>query len=493
MDTFTASLLLVPILIMGYFLQRPYFRFPIDEDFGFYTYLPYFYKRGVRIIRDYWIFFPFTIVSFYSFIYRCFGNNPENLRRVLFVYNIFNTIAIFFASKYLFNTETALLAALIYIFYSSSPRIGTYSGNTETLYILPVTLAIYMFSFGIMEEKPIYFILSGCFFSTAFLLKIVNIVPFLIFTFFLVFLGQWESAFNITGNFIIVLVLYAANITIKHWGQNRLCWSQCCARIKTALGYIEKDLKRLMQRILIDLKPIFRETSLVWFLSFLFIISFFINEGTLSEVIVLLWTVSTILVLFWQRAFWMFHYIPLVHIFSILSAAALFKFYTIVGFHFEFISVLVTTVLSLLLLNNVYHRIKFLYLYRKNKRLIDFPKGDQYFFIPVVANYIKKNSSPEDFIYVWGSLIHLYILADRQSCEGFVYHYMRPYTKYHGLLFDEIIGEIIFKKPKFIVMSRPDFDLKILKRITGLSYELQRVFFNRYRVYLLKGQVFKSM
>ena len=151
MDTFTASLLLVPILIMGYFLQRPYFRFPIDEDFGLYTYLPYFYKRGVRIIRDYWIFFPFTTVSFYSFIYRSFGNNPENLRRALFVYNIFNTIAVFSVSKYLFDTETALLAALIYIIYSSSPRIGAYSGNTETLYILLVTLAIYMFSSGIIE------------------------------------------------------------------------------------------------------------------------------------------------------------------------------------------------------------------------------------------------------------------------------------------------------------------------------------------------------
>ena len=197
--------------------------------------------------------------------------------------------------------------------------------------------------------------------------------------------------------------------------------------------------------------------------------------------------------LFLQRAFWMYHYIPLVHIFSILSAAALFKFYTIVGFHSQFISILVTSVLSLLLFQNIYHRSRFFYLYRKDKRLIDFPKGDQYFFIPVVADYIKKNSSPEDFIYVWGSLIHLYILADRRSCEGFVYHYMRPYTKYHGPLFDEIIGGIIAKKPKFIVMSRPDFDMKTLKRITGLSYELQRVFFNRYRVYLLKGQVFKSM
>lgn len=487
-DFYIISALLVLFLIMGLLLRYPFINLPLDEDFGFYIYLPHFYKRGVRFVKDFWIGFPSILTSFYLFVYKRFGNDPRKLRSAFTIYNIFNTVAVFLLSQYLFGAQTALFAAFIYSLYSSSPHLGTYSSNAEGLYVLPVTLAIYAFSKGYLDEEAVYFVFSGMFFAVAFLLKIVNIATFAIFSFFLILQGESKSVLNIAGGFTGVLIVYFTSITYKYWGKNRLCWSQHNTRTKITLSYIEKNLKRLLGRIFINLKPIFQESSTIWFLSFLFFIYFIDGEKSRSEIILFLWAISTLLILILQRAFWTYHYIPLIHLFSILSAVALYKFYTAFELYPNSTFAPVAVIVLFLFSKDIYYKVRLLYLYRKDIKAINFLKGDQYFLVPVVAEYIKKNSAPEDYIYVWGSLVQIYVLADRRSCEGFLYHYIKPYSRQHEPLFDEIIGGIISKRPRFVVTSRPDFNMEVLEQITGLEYELQRVFFNRYGVYKLTGK-----
>ena len=47
---------------------------------------------------------------------------------------------------------------------------------------------------------------------------------------------------------------------------------------------------------------------------------FISNERNLPETILFLWAISTLLIFFSQRAFWMYHYIPLIPLFSVLSS-----------------------------------------------------------------------------------------------------------------------------------------------------------------------------
>ncbi|MBI3601163.1 MAG: tetratricopeptide repeat protein [Nitrospinae bacterium] len=252
------------------------------------------------------------------------------------------------------------------------------------------------------------------------------------------------------------------------------------------MSYIDNTLEGMWNRFKLDFIPIWRETWSVLLLSSIFLLYLPFKLSAISYQLLAIWVLSTVFILASQRVFWMYHHIPSIHVASILSALAIYSLirdYRLIG---------LICVLSILI-PNLYNKINFYLLYRKDKRLPYFQNSDQFFYIPEIARYIKERTAPAEYIYVWGPFVQIYRLSDRLSCEGFLFHFVRPYTYWHTYLFDEIIGGIISKRPAYIVLIRPDFDIDVLKRITGLDYNMERVFFNRYRIYRLKGKIADSM
>lgn len=476
------ELLLIPILLIGFFMRIPYCDFPIDADFGMLTYPAYFRKRGIRLIKDFWGFYTPAIIYLYIFVARLFGKDVKHVRYFSSLYNLFTILSTFVIANYLFGTPAAIIAALIYAIFSASPYIGGYSCHTEEIYIVPAILSVLTMAHGLLDNNPAYLLYSGGFTAITFLLKVVNIIYFAFFLFYLLLWHNLSDALYYFSAFTAATIICTLILTWLYRGENRKFWHQHNTRLKTCFGYIDNSLKALWDRFKIDFIPIWRDTWSVLLLSFIFLLYIPFELSAISYQLLAVWLLSTIFVFVSQRVFRMYHYIPLIPIVSILAALTIYKIY-------EFGMIPLISGVIFILAANIYRKLKFLYLYKKDMRLLHLQKSDQLFYIPEIARYIKERTAPDDYIYEWGPYVHLYRLADRPSCEGFLFHFVKPYSQWHTYLFDEILKGIILKKPVYIVLVRTDFNIDILRQITGLDYNMERLFFNRYRVYRLKGKV----
>ncbi|MBI5749746.1 MAG: tetratricopeptide repeat protein [Nitrospinae bacterium] len=484
------ELLLIPILFIGFLMRIPYMNFPIDEDIGFYTYLANFRKRGVRFVRDYFGWLTPVVIYFYLFISKLFGEDIKYVRHLSNFYNLLTIISTFMVTDYLFGATPALIASLIYAIFSASPYLGVYSCHAEGFYVLPLTLGVFTISHGLLDDSSISFLYAGGFFATTFLLKIVNIIYFASFLLFLLVKYELVYSLYFSLSFIAVVLLHTLLIAWLYKGENRRLWSQHQVRWNTCIGYIDNSLKGMWKRFKVDFYPVWRETSSIIILSFMYL---FLGGQGIAKNILLIWTASSICILVSQRVFRMYHYIPIVHVTSIMSALVINELIKADELYSSYFIIPSIIAISFIFSLNIYHKLYFLFLYMRDKRQLYFQKADQFFYIPEIAKHIKERTTPDEYIYVWGPFVQIYRLADRLSCERFLFHFVRPYTWWHTYLFDEILTGIISKKPAYVVMVRPDFNTDILRQITGLDYALERVFFNRYRVYRLREKVSKPM
>ena len=480
------NVLLVLILVTGFLVRLPYNNFPIDEDFGMLTYPAYFWKKGIRLIRDYWGGVPPTMFYIYFFAQKVFGNKVKHVRYFSNFYNLLNILAVFLVTDYLFGSSAALTAALIYVIFSASPYLGAYSCNAEGFYILPLTLGIFSIAHGITDNQTIYYLWGGAFIAAAFIFKLVNIVYWFSFTVYLFFLQLYKETLYFSFSFIAVAALYTLTMMVIYRGWNRQLWNQNQIRYKATLNFIKTNLKNNYK---FDFPPIWKETGSIFLLSSLYLIYLFSIERSVAENILIIWTLSAFVILVSQRVYLMYHFIPLVQSASVLSGLAIYKLSEIHTLYPYYLSLPMIFPFIYFLAFNIYRKFSFFIQYKKDKRLLYFQKADQFLFIPEIAKYIREHTSSNDYIYIWGPFVQMYRLADRRSCEGFIFHFVRPYKQWSSFLFDEILNGIISKNPVYIVLIRPDFDMNVLKQITGLRYDLERVFFNRYPAYRLKKKV----
>lgn len=478
-------LLLTGIFLIGFMVRIPYVNFPIDLDFGFYTYLAYFRRRGVKFIRDFWGWYTPIIPYLYLLVGRLFGEDVKYVRYLSNFYNLLTILATFMVTNYIFGQNEAIVAALIYAIFSASPYLGAHSCHAEGFYVLPVALAVFSIAHGLLTYELVYFLCAGGFIAVSFLLKVVSMVYFISILMFLLIQDYQRGALYFSIAFLSSIVLYTVFIIWVYWGKNRELWHQYKTRWMTCLGYTDDSLSGILRRFKFDFIHIWRES---WSIILLAGVSFYFLTpqifNSLTNQFLLIWVLSTVFILVSQRVFWMYHFIPLIQIVSILSALAIYflvKDYRLIG---------LIGVLSILI-PNFYNKINFYLLYQKDKRLPYFQNSDQLFYIPEIAKHIKERTKEDEYIYVWGPFVQIYRLADRMSCDGFLFYFVKPYKLMYAYLFDEIIGGIISKRPVYIVLSRPDFDINVLREITGIEYEVERVFFNRYRVYRLRGKVSK--
>jgi tetratricopeptide (TPR) repeat protein len=467
-------------------MRLPYANFPIDADFGMLTYPAYFRKRGIRLIKDFWGFYTPAIIYLYIFVTKLFGNDVKHIRYFSSLYSLFTILSTFMISNYLFGTPAAIIAALIYAIFSASPYIGGYSCHTEEIYIVPAILSVLTMAYGLLDNNPTYLLYSGACIAIAFLLKVVNILYFASFLFYLLLRHTSSDALYFFSSFTATAIIFTLLLTWLYKGENRQFWHQHNTRIKTCFGYIDNSLKALWDRFKLDFIPIWKDTWSLLLLSLVFLLYLPFKLSVVSYQLLAVWLLSTIFVFVSQRVFRMYHYIPLIPIASILAALTIYKI-------LEFGMVPLIAGTALILMFNIFQKLRFVYLYKKDMKSLHLQKSDQLFYMPEIARYIKERTTPDEYIYVWGPYVHLYRLSDRMSCEGFLFHFVKPYSEWHTYLFDEIVGGIILSKPVYIVLIRTDFDMDTLKKITGLEYSLERVFFNRYRVYRLKGKILESM
>ncbi len=475
------------ILSLGLVARLPYLDFPIDEDFGFYAYLGHFRGKSVRFIKDFWGgIFP---ISLYleSGVYKLFRGNIKKVRLFFAFYNTLTGLSVFSLASCLGGEPAGLLAAFFYLFFSSAPNLGTYSISTEKYYVLPINLSALCLLTGMNGHEDLLLILSGLFMGFALIWKPVVLVSAVVFPLYIFIYGTWMMACLFCLGVSVALFVHFSIVFIIFFKDLKLLWMQYKLRYFAAMGYIGSILD-ILERFVDDLLPLLKETAFIWVGTIPYII-ICLHEQNPQQVFILFWMMTTVLTLVGQRAFWQYHYVPLIPIFSLCSAISVMEVIVELNQNPSPIVLFVFLLLLLSFLYSTWNLLQSSLLCKRDRQryFSSFRKMEQYLYFPEVANYIRKNSQEMDYIYVWGTHANLYLLSDRRSCEKSITDFVGPYKKEHEYQFDETMKGIIEKRPKFIIQVISTFNIEVLNKITGLDYKVDRVFYNKFPVYRLSG------
>ncbi len=473
-ETFSILSLLFLIIILVFFIRKPFFNFPMDEDAGFYTYIPYFQNRGLRFVEDCWGIFPPTLIFVIKWLYEHFEKDIRTVRIFSTIYHLLTVLSLFFLGQQLFGSQAALLSAFFYAVYASAPFLSWFSIHTENYYLLPVTWGLYFYLLAVNGGEEYFLLLSGICFSTAFWIKIVVAGYVFFFDIYLLSLNEMSGACYFLLGFSGPALAYLGIQTYIFRGRNKLFWFQFYLRLK-GFSNISK-LKWKYGNPLKDFFILFSQTVPVWTG-----VMFFFIEPINPPLII--YGAATLFIFLLQKAYSSYHYLPVIHLLSLVSGGMMVRAITDSG-ESPLFYIPVILVFSGSIVFSLWNFRKFI---SPEKASLEFEKFDQYAYVPLLVRELKRDLSSSDRIYVWGPYTQIYQMSGVPAVDKYLHYFRMPYSKVYTCFFDTIIDGIRKHRPKYIILVFPNFNINVLKQLTGLTYSVEKIFFNRFKIVRLTG------
>ncbi|GJL79454.1 MAG: hypothetical protein NPINA01_24430 [Nitrospinaceae bacterium] len=470
-------LFLILIALTGIASRRPFLHFPMDDDFSIYTYRARFAGRGFQWKKDLQIIgIPMWRMLLQDKLY---GNPEDGLQRIRHLQTLFHiagSIAIFFAILFLTdNSWAALIGSFLHAFYGTSPDLTAGSFNHEQFYIPFTILGFALLTVG---PEPIFW--AGLCFGLATIPKFTTGLYPAVLSGVVGFQYGWGSM----GMFVVAAslpVVLSNLIEAKLGFWDGLSRKQMQTRMATTLRL--SQTKAMYFNILIEIRHLTIQTLPLWIAGIPgLIFSFFGEHGVLLAA----FTAITVAMIFCQRAFSRYHYLPWIGWLAVgcglgadfvsqqeetLQAVALFTFLAFTTW-------------------NLKGLLPFYLKPTDRETLAHYEKFDQYIYLPYLGKLLQRlmrmRRETNERIFVWGTFSQLYHLTDRPAADNYLHHTIGPWdTPALEGFFGSVIGGLIRHKPAYLIKTFPDLDINLLERMTGLKYRLMKVVLARFPVYRL--------
>ncbi len=478
MDLQQAAFLLL-VVLMGYFSRRPFFDFPMDDDFAIYTYRARFARRGFRWKKDLQIIgIPMWRMLLKDLWYGDPQNGMQRIRHLQTFFHIAASVIVFFSVlTFTGNSWAALVAGLLHAFYGTSPDLTAGSYNHEQFYI-PFTLA----GLALLTLGPDHVFLAGLCFGLATIPKYTTGLYAAV----LSLAVAWQYGFLALTLFAggAALPLLLSNLIEKKLGfWDDLSRQQMQTRMATTLRLTRT--KAMHFSISQEVRNLIAQTLPVWIAGIPgLILSFFSGQG--------IWTACftgvTLGMMVLQRAFSRYHYLPLIAWLSLCS-----------GWSVDFIlqqggATALVSLLAFLAITawNIKSLLCFYLRPTDRETLAKLEKFDQYIYVPHLGRILKRllrlRKETGERIFVWGTFSQLYHLTGLPAADNYLHHTIGPWdTQALEGFYDGVIGGLIRHKPVYLIKSFPDLDVNLLEQVTGLRYMLIKVALTRFPVYRLQS------
>jgi len=437
---------------------------PPDEDLGFLFYYPFFKNRGVRLVSDLWPDFPLTIYYLYLAVARFYEPTIKAVRRSLSFFSFLLIGGVYFL---VVNTThepvLGVCGALIFGFYFSEHNLGTYFANTESFMLLTNIGAVLSVQFFLSSQNPVLLVLSGLLLGVGTILKPITIVHMSFFSIYLLFFRSVEPVY--IAYFVLIFflpILLCACVEQIRFGKNaKTFWKQVQTRYRMTLTY-RIGFSGISARLRENFVPILRNSYFLWFSA---TTVFFVLP---TPPLWIVWLLAETVLLFAQGVFWDYHFIAFIPLLSALSA----NFFGLYGI----VSSLTISVGAALLIHDLLKRLFFLKRTSQEKQIKSLKKHAQLEYAPAIGKLIKENTKADERVFVWGHLVQVYILSERAAEDSYLFYISPPYASVHVEYFQHMFKRFREKPPAFILLSRPDFNIRYLEEVTGTSYCLFRRF-----------------
>jgi hypothetical protein len=458
-------LMLLAIVVVGLIRLR-LAGIPLERDEGEYAYIGKMMLDGTApYVSAYNMKLPGTYFM-YSIIMMVFGKSFMGIHYGLLIMNSFTMWFFYLGLRRLFNSQVALLCAVMYGFYTISASVLGFAAHATHFINFFVAAGIYFMSRITTSNKKYYVFLLGLMFGLSFLMK-QQAVYFLFFGgAFVVYHylpknRNWVPLARSTGLYALGVILpylvtaallYLAGAFEKFW-----FWTVEYAS-KYASGVSFEEGK---QAFAATFDPIYKEYPLIWIFAALGMILLFISKyTTLQKVIACSFVLFAALSITPGFYFRQHYFITLLPAITLLAAIALHSISNFLTAKIKLQSFAVISITFILFtVGSAFSNNKEYYLKMEPEdigRMIY--QGNPFAESEEVANYIKEHSNPTDKIAILGSEPQILFYSDRRSATGYLYTYSlmenQPYNK---IMQDEMIREIEKEKPKFIIFCRVAF------------------------------------
>lgn len=471
------TLQILILILSAYLCRRPFLNFPLDDDFAIYTYRARFAEKGFKWKEDLQIIgIPMWKMTLFDKFYASPEKGHMRIRNLQTFFHAAACVSIYWVVGIITeNPWAAFAGGIIYSFYGTSPDLTAGSFNFEQFYI-PFIFSGLAFLFN---DSVFY---AGLCFGFAFISKCTMIIYACAFAPIVWISYGKSSAF--TFSLVVAGVILISNLIERGLG----FWdAQSLKQMKTRMATTMRITKTkiLHFSIWFEIALLIKQALPICIGGVSALTYFIVHAETLWLGIFTLTTLSAIVL---QRAFSRYHYLPW---FALLSAGCGMGTHWVMQQEPALAKIVAGGFLLILFWN-----IKSLLFYylkpNHHKTLAQYEKYDQYLYIPRLGKILKRlmrmRGESEERIFVWGTFSQLYHLTGCPAADNFLHYTIGPWdTEALAGFYDSMIGGIIKHKPRYIIKTFPDLDIKKLGEITGLKYALLKVALARFPVYRLES------
>lgn len=475
MDLLTLTFLVI-IILSAILFRRPFQNFPLDDDFSIYTYRARFAAQGFRWKKDVQLIgIPMWRMLLQDRLYGSTEGGVQRIRHLQTAFHVAASLAIYGALwSFTHNPWASFTGALLYSFYGTSPDLTAGSFNLEQFYIPFIFAGLAFLQIG-------WVIAAGICFGLAAIAKCTTAL----FAGVLTPLVWFEFGGLASVQFALAAAAVMGLSNLIEWKMGY--WDvesrkQLKTRMATTLRLTRT--KSMHFSVLSEIGQLFKQALPIW----LGLIPLAIYCVQNQNIWLIVFSLTLLSMIFFQRAFSRYHYLPL---FGLLSLGCGLGMDIVLALDLTTAKIILASFVSLLAWN--LKTMAFYYLRpTEPATLIHYEKFDQYLYLPRLGKILKRlmrmRGESGERIFVWGTFSQLYHLTDSPSADNFLHHTISPWdTPDLEGFYDSFVGGLLRHKPKYLIKSFADLDVEHLEEITGLRYQLVKVVLARFPIYRLES------
>ena len=447
------------IIVLTLTLRSPsYSTIVVDRDEGEYLCVADSILHGGVPYREVWDNKGALLYFIYAFIIKLTNRSLVGFRIFTAIWVACTVILIFFFGKKLHNRTCGVMAALFFIAITSHPSyiVGGLAAHPEIFFILPVLGGAYIVLFSQWAGMNIF--LSGVLFGLAFNIKTISVFDFAAFLLIIVLMQKEDgktfsempkALFAFSGGFIIPMLAVAGYFQYKG------CLGDLfSAYFTSGLQYVFRapGWHAFIYKILRFTKFISFEFWSMLIFAFTALISYALGFYGKNEKIkyLLIWAVFVFFGITIHRGFWPHTFIQALPAVSLLGAFCVSTMFSLRPDRKIHLFLCLYLAISLTIFSNPRSVLRWALTDRKAECKETCYK---------VAGYLKKDLSPEDYIFVCNDITIVYFLTEAKIPTRYPYTDLMINGAIYGYKWIKTVDEVkkaLDKNPAYIIFYKND-------------------------------------
>lgn len=437
-------LFIISICILHFNLRAVFFDVPLERDEGSFAYiaqqwlfhnlLPY-----VDILEDK----PPLLYLIYMLPLKLFGPvSYVGIRVFTAIYSTITLLWLYILVRNFYGKRSALCSTIGYSIFSTGPLVQGFTSHTEVLINLPLVACFHFFLIGDnSRDKNLSLILSGIFCGLAFLIKQIAVFHLAGLSILMLWQHRYDlitfirRIFMVYVGFFIPVILCCIYFTLNGalyelYTNTIMAIAGHMVEVYHTAFFIQKDYIQAL--ITIFFEYIWQEEAILWILAISFTVYLCIYDLSSKNMIVIVWFLSSLVSVLFGGNFYPHHFIVLIPVLCLLSGYGLITLW-LEAMPYARIFIIVSLVLIIGKMLTV--EWKFYTKYSPEEISYKVYRDTRFVNAIKVAEYIKKNTTSKDYIYIWGAEPEIYFYTNLRSSSNF--------TNFYGMLYEAAAEQLM--------------------------------------------------